>query len=258
MLGLVGVGDEAAIDHRRGAGDVGQRAGDEPAGAGFRRRHHELLRLAQIEQGGRGGFGSPSVIAIYQDQGRRTVAVAIAAMPSLRPVKPSCSLVVAFTATRSIDISAISAIRFRIASRCGPMRGASQTMVTIEMRDPAAALGHALDREFQELVGRRAAPARIVGREMLADVAVGERAEDRVDQRMQRDVGVRMAGQPAVVRNLDAAEPDMIAVAEGVHVEAVAETQVRQARDPPRLGLGEILVGGELHVAAFSRETLRP
>ena len=89
---------------------------------------------------------------------------------------------------------------------------------------------------------------------MLADVAVGERAEDRIDERMQRHVGVGMAGQPAVVRDLHAAEHDVIAVAEGVHVEAVAEPQVGEARDAPRLGPGEILGGGQLHVAAFARE----
>src|SRR5690242_3775047 len=51
----------------------------------------------------------------------------------------------------------------------------------IEMGDLTAAFVHPLDREFQELVGRRAAPAWIVRREMLADVAVGERAENGID-----------------------------------------------------------------------------
>ena len=157
-----------------------------------------FLRLAEIEQGGRGGLRLAichGKSAHHQDQGRRTVAVAIAAMPSRRPVKPSCSLVVALTATRSTAISAISAMRCAhgVAMRADARRLAHDG--DVEMRDAAAALGHALDREFQELIGRRAAPARIARREMLADVAVGERAEDRVDQRMQRDVGVGMAGQ---------------------------------------------------------------
>ena len=38
---------------------------------------------------------------------------------------------------------------------------------------------------------------RIARRKMHADIAVGERAEDRVDQRMQRHVGVGMAGELA-------------------------------------------------------------
>ena len=41
---------------------------------------------------------APTLVA----QGRRMVALAVAAMPSSRPVKPSRSLVVAFTATREI------------------------------------------------------------------------------------------------------------------------------------------------------------
>ena len=48
---------------------------------------------------------------------------------------------------------------------------------------------------------------------MHADVAVGERAEDRVGERMQRDVGIGMAGELARVRDLHAAEPHMVAAA---------------------------------------------
>ena len=42
-LGLrrVGIGHEAAFEHRRGSGDVGQRGGDHAAGAGFRRGQHD-------------------------------------------------------------------------------------------------------------------------------------------------------------------------------------------------------------------------
>ena len=68
-------------------------------------------------------------------------------------------------------------------------------MRQIEMGDAAAARGHALDGELQEAVGRRAAPLRIARRKMRADVAVGERAEDGVGQRMQTDIGVGMAGE---------------------------------------------------------------
>ena len=67
----------------------------------------------------------------------------------------------------------------------------------VEMGDAAAARAHALDREGEEAVGRGAAPLRIARRKMHADVAFGERAEDRVDQRMQRHVGVGMAGDAA-------------------------------------------------------------
>ena len=43
----------------------------------------------------------------------------------------------------------------------------------------------------EEDVRRRALPLRVRGREMRADVAVGQRAVDRVGERVQGDVGVR-------------------------------------------------------------------
>src|SRR5689334_7887963 len=55
--------------------------------------------------------------------GSSTVATAWPAMPSPRPVKPSFSVVVAFTLTRFASSPAISAIRAIIAAWCGRMRG---------------------------------------------------------------------------------------------------------------------------------------
>src|SRR5262249_32275156 len=72
----------------------------------------------------------------------------------------------------------------------------------IEVDDAAAALRHALDRELQETVRGGTLPPRIARRKVRADVAVGERAENRVDQRMQPDVGVRVTGDAALVRDL--------------------------------------------------------
>ena len=56
-----------------------------------------------------------------------------------------------------------------------------------------------------------------------------ERAEDRVGQRVHADVGVGMADEAAVERELHAAERDAVAGAEGVHVEAVAGADVHAA-----------------------------
>ena len=50
LLGRVAVGDEAALEDVGGAGDFSERGGQQPAGAGFRRRDLELLRAAKIEQ----------------------------------------------------------------------------------------------------------------------------------------------------------------------------------------------------------------
>ena len=124
----------------------------------------------------------------------------------------------------------------------------------IEMRDPAAALVTRSTANFRNWSDDAPRQRGSLGEKCLPMSPSASAPRIASTSACERDVGIRMTGQPAVVRNLDAAEPDMIAVAEGMHVEAVAEAQVGQAGDPPRLGLGEILVGGELHVAAFSRE----
>ena len=181
-------------------------------------------------------------------------------MPSPRPVKPSFSLVVAFTPTRSIatpgDLG--DARAHRVAMRADPRRLAHDG--DVEMRDAPAACARALDREGEEPVGRGAAPVRIARREMHADIAVGERAQDGVDQRMEHDVGVGMAGQAARMGDAHAAEHDVIAVAELVHIEADAGAHVAQGCELGRLGAGEIVLGGELHVCrlALERATFRP
>jgi hypothetical protein len=82
VLGRVGVGDETAVDHRRRSGDVGQRAGDEAAGARLRRRHHEILGLAEVEQGGRGSLGLP--VGHHQNPVTKTRAGAPWRSPSRR------------------------------------------------------------------------------------------------------------------------------------------------------------------------------
>src|SRR5262249_56852529 len=92
-----------------------------------RRGDLELFRAADIEQ--RSGPREQLLLGHDPLHGSRTVALEKAAMPSPRPVNPIFALVVAFTPTRSTEMPAISATRLRIASRCGPMRGASQTTV---------------------------------------------------------------------------------------------------------------------------------
>ena len=62
------------------------------------------------------------------------------------------------------------------------------------------ARAHALAGEGEKAVGGGAPPLRIARRKVRADVAVGERAENGVDQRMQRDVGVGMSGDAARMR----------------------------------------------------------
>ena len=53
---------------------------------------------------------------------------------------------------------------------------------------------------------------------MRADIAVRQRAENSVDQRVETDVAVGMSEKSAVVRHANTANHHVIAVAEGVHI----------------------------------------
>ena len=75
------------------------------------------------------------------------------------------------------------------------MRGCLAHDVDIDMREAAAARAQAIERKGQKAVGGGAFPLRVCRRKMHADIAIGERAEDGVGQRVQHDVGVGMAGE---------------------------------------------------------------
>ena len=64
----------------------------------------------------------------------------------------------------------------------------------VEVRDQTRSRAHALAGESEKAVGRCSAPLRVARRKVRSDIAVGERAEERVDQRMKHDVGVGMSG----------------------------------------------------------------
>src|ERR1019366_348292 len=59
-----------------------------------------------------------------------------------------------------------------------------------QMGDASAARGDPIDRVFEELIRRRALPFHVAGRKMRTDVAVRQRAENGIDQRMKADVAV--------------------------------------------------------------------
>lgn len=67
-----------------------------------------------------------------------------------------------------------------------------------------------------------ALPARIGRREMFADVAKAGRAQERIGQRMKDDVGIAVAGEPAAVRDFDAAEHDRAFTGKGMDIKAHA------------------------------------
>lgn len=180
------------------------------------------------------------------------VAAAVAAMPSSRPVKPRRSLVVAFTATRDSATPEISLIFSRIASRSGPIFGRSQISVTSRLAISAAAGGDAIDGVFQEFVGGRTLPFVIARRKVRADIAIGQRAQDRIDQRVQADVAIGMRKEAAGVGHADAADHQMIAIAEGVHVVTRTHADIAERCCEPRFFAQEIFRCRELHICKIA------
>ena len=87
----------------------------------------------------------------------------------------------------------------------------------------------------------------------MADVAVGERAEHRIGQRVQRHVGVGMADDAAACGNAHAAQHHVVAVAERWTSKPDARAHVASAQRSA-LGAREIVGGGEFHVACLAFE----
>src|SRR5215470_11334631 len=82
---------------------------------------------------------------------------------------------------------------------------------------------HDAENVFQELDARDIFIARVAVRKMETDVALAERSENRVDQRVEQHIGVGMAGEPRAVRNLDAAENELTPALKAMRVEAVTD-----------------------------------
>lgn len=59
-------------------------------------------------------------------------------------------------------------------------------------------------------------------REVIADITHGDGTKQRIDQRVDRNVGVGMARQTLAVRDLHAAQPEFLALDKAVHVKAHA------------------------------------
>ena len=63
---------------------------------------------------------------------------------------------------------------------------------------------------------------------MIPDITGRAGCQQRIGQRMQADIGVRMAVEPLVMRNFDAAECDEAARDQTVHIIAISGTDIRQ------------------------------
>lgn len=63
--------------------------------------------------------------------------------------------------------------------------------------------GNAVARELQKPGGRCASPLRVAGREVLPYVSFGQGSQYGIDQCVNGDIRVAMAGQAVAMRNLD-------------------------------------------------------
>src|SRR5262249_16608044 len=79
---------------------------------------------------------------------------------------------------------------------------------------------------LQQFAARNILVTRFAVGKMKADVAFAERAEKRVDERVQEHVGVGMSGESGAVRNFDAAQHELAPALKPVRVEAVADAKI--------------------------------
>ncbi len=78
---------------------------------------------------------------------------------------------------------------------------------------------------------------------MRADVAVADRAEQCVRDRVQRDIGVGMSGKSLRMGNFHAAEPEAVARGESMDVESLTDPDIAGLVHQPRFGLGKVAQG---------------
>ncbi len=89
---------------------------------------------------------------------------------------------------------------------------------------------------------------RVARREMIADIAGSDRAEQRIGERVQPGIGIAVADKAVAVRDGDAAQPDMIAGAEAMDIEAAGSARGEGRGDHGR-GFGKISAARHLESA---------
>ena len=96
----------------------------------------------------------------------------------------------------------------------------------VDVADLPARRAHAARGLGQQHDGIGAAELRIGVGKVPADVAEPGRAEQRIGDRMQQHVGIRMAEQAGAVRHLDAAQDQLAARHQLVNVPALADADI--------------------------------
>src|SRR6202012_4401530 len=118
--------------------------------------------------------------------------------------------------------------------------------------DATATRSDALNRVLQEFIGSRTLPLHVAGRKMRADIAVGKRAEDGIDQRMEADIAVGMGEESSGVRHAHAANHQMVAVAESMNVVTGAAPDIAEKACETGFLADEIFRCGEFHLRSIA------
>ena len=95
----------------------------------------------------------------------------------------------------------------------------------VDIGDGITGRAHEADHVFEKLPRTRAAPLRIAGREVSADIPVPDRAKHGVGDGVERNISVGMTGQPLVMRDLHSAQPQFFARFETVNVETLSDAE---------------------------------
>ena len=187
--------------------------------------------------------------------GTAMATTACAAIPSLRPVKPSFSVVVALRPMRAGGRPVRSHRRRPMASIVRLQLRALANEGEVEIDQPAIGGGDQIEGMAQEPVGRRIPPLRIAVGKVPADIALAERAQNGVGQRVQGGIGIRMAFQSMAVVDPDAAQHNMVARLEGMNVEPLADNGCPGRHRPAgdTVGLGQVLGGRDLEIGVRTR-----
>ncbi len=110
-----------------------------------------------------------------------------------------------------------------MAAMCGAMRGACAMIVASTFNGEDAWRSHERAHLAQQLAAVDALVACVAVRKVLADVAEGRGAQERIADRMQEDIRVAMAQEALLVRDLDAADDELAPRDELVDVESLAD-----------------------------------
>ena len=149
-----------------------------------------------------------------------TDAMATTTMPSLRPVNPMCSLVVAFTPT------CVGATPMFLPENFLHLRNVRRHLRRlgddhrVHVIDASARLAHALGAFAHDDHAVHVLELHVAGRVILPDVAERRRAQQRVGDGMRQHVGVAVAFQTDLVRDFHAADDALAARGKPMHVDS--------------------------------------